>query len=57
MVGVDSSLPELAIVALLTVLMHRGENAVYEALKGHGEARGESDSGRPYGTTRISVMD
>jgi len=36
--GVDSSWPELAIVALLTVLMHRGENVVYEALKGHGEA-------------------
>jgi hypothetical protein len=31
MAGVDSSWPELAIVALLTVLMHRGENVVYEA--------------------------
>ena len=57
MVGVDSSWPELAIVALLTGLMHRGENVVYEALKGHREARGESDSGRSYGSTRISVMD
>ena len=27
----------LAIVALLTVLMHSGENVVYEAPKAHGE--------------------
>jgi hypothetical protein len=38
MVGVDSSWPELAIAALLTVLIRRGENVVYEARKGHGEA-------------------
>jgi hypothetical protein len=38
MAGVDSSWPVLAIVALLTVLMHRGENVVYEAQKAHGEA-------------------
>ena len=38
MVGVDSSWPERAIVALLTVLTPRGENVVYEAPKGHGEA-------------------
>ena len=38
MVGVDSSWPELAIVALLTVLMHRAENVVYEAPESHGGA-------------------
>lgn len=38
MVGVDSSWPERAIVALLTVLMPSGENVVYEAPKGLGEA-------------------
>ena len=57
MAGVDSSWAELAIVALLTRLMHRVENVIYEALKDHGEAGGESDSGRSHGTTRISVMD
>jgi hypothetical protein len=43
--GVDSSLPELAVVALLAVLMHRGENVAYEAPKGHGEAGAKVTTG------------
>jgi hypothetical protein len=34
-----------AIVALLTVLMPRGENVVYEAPKGHGEAGAKVTTG------------
>jgi hypothetical protein len=47
MVGADSSWPELAIVALLTGLMPRGENVVYEAPKGHGEVGEKVTAGDP----------